>query len=62
MDPFISECHEILIKFFNMENKSAEAAIINENHKHIEEITVLNQLVERDIHNGWTRDINVFSN
>ena len=62
MDPFNSECHDILIKLFNVESESAETAIINEHHKHIEEKTILKQLVERDTHNGWARDIHVFSN
>ena len=37
-----------------------ETAFINEHHKHIEEKTVLKQLVERDFHNGWAVDIHVF--
>ena len=57
MDPFNSACYDILIKVFSEEKESAEAAINNEQYKHIEEETVLNRLVEEDIQVGWAKHV-----
>ena len=57
MDPFNSACYDILIKMFSEEKKSAEAAINNEQYKHIEEETLLKHLVDRDIQDGWAKHV-----
>ena len=57
MDPFNSACYDILIKVFSEEKESAEAAINNEQYKHIEEETLLKHLVDRDIQDGWAKHV-----
>ena len=57
MDPFNSACYDILIKLFSEEKQLAEAAINNEQYKHIEEEKLLKDLVEEDIQDGWAKHV-----